>query len=165
VIEMRNNEPIKLIVVATDGSEGARLAAEEGVELAAALQAEVIFLAVTGPPPAVLGDPYYQRRLATELSDARSALAEAVEIAERNGVPCESEHIEGAAPEKIVAFARAQDADLIVVGSRGRGPVKGAFLGSVSFAVARRADRPVLIVHDRLRGRTESALDREAAVV
>lgn len=38
-----------------------------------------------------------------------------------------------------------RDADLIVIGSRGRGAVKGLVLGSVSTGVLQRADRPVLV--------------------
>jgi len=43
-------------------------------------------------------------------------------------------------------LADSKGADLIVVGSRGRGPVGSALLGSVSHGVVRQAKRPVLIV-------------------
>lgn len=47
---------------------------------------------------------------------------------------------------EIVAFADANDVDLIVIGSRGHGAVGSAVLGSVSLGVLRETQRPVLIV-------------------
>lgn len=43
-------------------------------------------------------------------------------------------------------MADAKNADLIVVGSRGRGVVTSALLGSVSKGVMNHAKRPVLVV-------------------
>jgi nucleotide-binding universal stress UspA family protein len=51
--------------------------------------------------------------------------------------------------------AAAADHDLIVMGSRGRGAVRSAFLGSVSHYVLNHTTVPVLIIHD---GERESAV-------
>jgi len=56
--------------------------------------------------------------------------------------------------EAILAHARKVDAGAIVMGSRGHGVVGRLLLGSVSRAVVRRADRPVLVVKRRPRSLT-----------
>jgi nucleotide-binding universal stress UspA family protein len=48
--------------------------------------------------------------------------------------------------ETILEQAAETDADVIVVGSRGRGTIQSLLLGSVSRALLRHADRPVLVV-------------------
>lgn len=53
----------------------------------------------------------------------------------------------GHAAEMIIQAAEQEGVDLIAIGSRGAGQVKGLLLGSVSNAVAHRAQVPVLIVH------------------
>jgi nucleotide-binding universal stress UspA family protein len=67
---------------------------------------------------------------------------------------CETEH-PGVAVHRLVAdgapraalLAAAHDAQMLVVGSRGRGGVRGMMLGSVSQAVLHHAPCPVSVVH------------------
>ena len=66
--------------------------------------------------------------------------------------------LRGDTVDEIVAFADSHDVDLIVVGSRGRGAISGALLGSVSRGILGESKRPVLIV----RATTELAATRPA---
>lgn len=55
----------------------------------------------------------------------------------------------GNSGEAIIAAAKEEKADLIVVGTRGMGKVRRTFIGSVSDYVLRHSDAPVLICHVR----------------
>jgi len=72
------------------------------------------------------------------------------------GVDAETEVLEGDPAGRILELARLRDVDLIVVGSRGLGPIAGALVGSVSREVVHRADRPVLVAAPR-HARTRAA--------
>jgi len=54
--------------------------------------------------------------------------------------------IYGQAGREIVDIARAHDADVIVMGSRGRSDLAGLVLGSTAHKVIHHSDRPVLVV-------------------
>jgi nucleotide-binding universal stress UspA family protein len=133
------------VLIATDGSPGAQAAVEEGVRIAKQTGADVIFVAVAHPPLSVLGEPFYQRVLTAHLKAMRQALAKATPLADERHVRYEAELMEGPPAETILDLARSRDVDLIVVGSRGLGSVKGTLLGSVSSEVVHHADRPVLV--------------------
>lgn len=133
------------IVIATDGSTGASLAVEEGVWLAKMLGSSIVFVSVAKTPQPFLGDPYYQRVLSADLQRARDAVTAAALTANERHVPYEVEILEGSPADKVLEIARNRDASLIVVGSRGRGGIAGAVLGSVSTEIVHRADRPVLV--------------------
>ncbi|MGN6172486.1 MAG: universal stress protein [Streptosporangiaceae bacterium] len=52
----------------------------------------------------------------------------------------------GHAAREILADAKEHDADVIIMGSRGRGDLTGAVLGSTAHKVIHLTDRPVLVV-------------------
>jgi len=76
--------------------------------------------------------------LAKELAHVREAGVEATASLVRARA--------GHAAQAIVETAEAEDADAIVMGSRGRGGLSAALLGSTSFKVLHLSDRPVLVV-------------------
>ncbi len=133
------------VVVATDGSEGAEAAVAAGARVARTLGTNAVLVYVR-PSLGPLGDPYYQEKLTEQMAHARAALERAGELLAQEGVDAEEEILEGSAADRVVELARARNAPLIVVGSRGLGAVAGALLGSVSSAIIHRADRPVLVV-------------------
>lgn len=139
---------MKTILIATDGSPEAREAVEFGIELASEQGAAVTLLQVIPPPEwAPLDRGALIRPLPEELRIRRGfALAEASQLADEHGLAVTSKVVAGIPADEIVAYADSIDADLIVVGSRGRGTIASTLLGSVSRAVLHEARRPVLVV-------------------
>ncbi len=139
----------KQFLVATDGSPGAQEVVQQATALAGGADAAITLVYVRHAPLPVLGDPVYQRALSHELARARALLEEAAADIAAEGVEVTTEMLEGSPAEAIVQLARSRAVDMIVVGSRGRGAITGALLGSVSEGVVHRADRPVLVVKPR----------------
>jgi nucleotide-binding universal stress UspA family protein len=137
------------ILLATDGSEEAELAATVAVKLAKSTGSElhlvhVKLLPLTPPYPEVLG---WREDLERAEREARELLDEQVKKVEDAGGTVAGDHLREEFPgEEIVALAEEIGADLIVEGSRGRGGIRRAFTGSVSDWVVRHARCPVLVV-------------------
>lgn len=134
------------IVVGTDGSEGAGAAVGEALDLAKRLSANVVFVAVSPHVSELLGGTVYQKKLSEHLNRARASLDAARAVSEEAGVEAEYELAQGDPAEEVVKMAKARDADLVVVGTRGHGALAGSLLGSVSSDVVRTSGRPVVVV-------------------
>jgi nucleotide-binding universal stress UspA family protein len=139
---------MRKILIATDGSPEAREAVEYGLELAEDQHATATLLQVIPPMDWThLDRGAVIRPIPEELAKRRGiALDEAAALAAEHGVPVTFEVIAGVPADEIVAYADNHDVDLTVVGSRGRGAVASALLGSVSQAVLHESRRPVLVV-------------------
>jgi nucleotide-binding universal stress UspA family protein len=128
------------VIVAVDDSPAAKAAVRDGVRVAGELEAPVVFVYVRRGPSAALGEPYYQRRLDAETRIGDRAIAAGIAAARRAGVPASGEQLHGTPARRLEEFARLRDAQFIVVGARRRWLAR-----SVSRALIRRADRPVLV--------------------
>ena len=139
------------ILIATDGSPEARDAVDYGIELAAAQHARAIFLHVIPPVDWThLDRGTVMKPLPDRMRLAPSdELDDALAVAAEHGVEAVPEIVAGNPADEIVAYADSVGADLTVLGSRGRGPVAGTLLGSVSREVLRESRRPVLVVPGR----------------
>jgi nucleotide-binding universal stress UspA family protein len=96
-------------------------------------------------PPDEQGN--YPQRYEELREEARRLRDEQVEKIEAGGGSVAEAHLAVGRPaEEIVAYAQDQGAGLIVMGSRGRGGIRRALMGSVSDSVVRYAHCPVMVV-------------------
>ena len=136
------------ILIATDGSPSAEQALESGLTLATEHEADVVIVHVA-PSYDVLPAHAFGMSGAVphRITDADyTPLEEAVRVAEERGVRATAKLLVGDPADEIVAYADSIDADLVVVGSHGRGAIASAIIGSVSRGVLHQSHRPVLVV-------------------
>lgn len=138
---------VRSIVAAIDGSPHSAKVVAYATYLARQSQATVYLVHAYPPIPTVLGDEQFYRLAGAEVERGQKLLAPYADAMRRSGVTVETEVLEGPAPRAILAVAEARHADLIVIGSRGLGAIRGLLLGSVSERVVRMATCPVLVVH------------------
>jgi nucleotide-binding universal stress UspA family protein len=137
----------KSILVAWDGSGHAKRALSEAVDIARTQGSRLTLLTVATPLQGWAG-PYVPPVSEEELTRAAEELAEEGEALVPDGIPVSSRTAEGHPGMELLKRAEAADHDLIAMGSRGRGAVTSAVLGSVSHYVLNHAHVPVLIVRD-----------------
>jgi nucleotide-binding universal stress UspA family protein len=138
------------IVVGTDGSEHAARALEEAIAVAERDQG-TLHIVTAFPDPAIIRERITSsaKTVSINVSEvADSVLVRAAERAQARGVKAETYVRELDPAEAILELASEQNADLIVVGSRGLSGVKRFLLGSVSSKVSEHASCSVMIVRD-----------------
>jgi len=79
------------------------------------------------------------------VKDAAEQLDAVAKTLARSGLTVERDVLIGRPADQLVAEAKEFAADLVVIGSRGRGPFRTTLLGSVSAEVVDRAPCPVLV--------------------
>lgn len=142
----------KRILVPMDGSDRASKAAEHAFMLAEKTGAEVtLFHIIPALPPYVnrygdrLGGAYQQ--IHDELqATGEEIMQRAKENYSNYKAKSDIKIIWGSPADEIIREAKEGKCDLIVMGSRGLGDIKGYLMGSVSNRVVRHAACPVLVV-------------------
>lgn len=137
---------VRRILAPIDGSEHADRALDYALELAEQLGAEVEILTVV---PETVETPEWMREYTLKMKEEGermiSKAAEGARGAHPN-VTVTKELEEGYAAEKILETVKRRNFDLIIMGNRGLGLVRGLLLGSVSSRIVNQAEIPVLIV-------------------
>jgi nucleotide-binding universal stress UspA family protein len=143
---------LRSVLVAFDASSHAEAALTTAIELVEAGRGRLTIITVV-PEPSLWGSsctywtPVDFGAVGREVDDAyRTMLDEAVETVPADA-PVTKILKRGAAGCAILEEAQRGGHDLIVMGSRGRGNLHSALLGSVSRHVLRATVVPVLIVH------------------
>jgi nucleotide-binding universal stress UspA family protein len=141
------------IVVGVDGSPGSRAALAWALDAAVAT-GESVQVVATFPVDVYWRDPTLmdERRIEAVRTDTGARVRALVDdvLTERRAakdVPVHIVVVSGGAAEHLVR--QAEDADLLVVGSRGRGAVRSTVLGSVALYCVTHARGAVVVVHPR----------------
>lgn len=143
----------KNIVVPTDGSVNSKRALEHAVLLATSMQASITLVYVANIVSVISNfdqipnaSGYVTEQVALDMEEEGKGVLEEFSKEIPQDVEVKSVFEVGSPGPAVLSVAKKYEADLIVMGSRGLGPPKGLFMGSVSSYVVTHAPCPVLIV-------------------
>ncbi len=131
------------VIVGYDGSVCAKAALRVALEVGKAY-GETVTVAFGYELSPVGGELHDYHTALRELADRR--VAEALSLAKELGAEVETAVVEEEPAHGLSELGKARDARVIVVGTRGESPIRGALLGSTPHKLLQLADRPVLVV-------------------
>jgi nucleotide-binding universal stress UspA family protein len=137
---------IRRILLATDLGLETSAATERAIALAVEHHAGLLVLSVIDPASLRLPGGRFKRRVDQERARVEGAVQALVGRARSAGAQATFLVWEGEPVEVILLAAAAEECDLIVVGSHGRGRLGRLLLGSVSTRLIARARDSVLVV-------------------
>lgn len=143
-----DREARRPVVVGLDPSPASAVALDVALDAAVARGVGLVVVHAVpdgraDPTAELLVAPAAARTVLAEI-EHRVLVEQPAALAARRGVPVRSVTAPGRAAEVLLAEAR--DAQLVVVGSRGRGELAGLVRGSVSAVLVHHSDCPVLVV-------------------
>lgn len=142
----RGEAPVRRVLLATDLSPASQTATAEAIALAKRESAYLIVLSVVDPRGLRLPGGLFLRRLDQERADVIEGTQRIVARARAAGAAATFLVWDGDPAETIVAAAESEDADVVVLGSHGRGRIGRMILGSTSARVSQEARRQVIVV-------------------
>lgn len=140
------------ILFATDGSQGSAWAEAYACALAQSWGASLTVMSVLEFPPGMNPDYAVNRLYLNELmQETTTRLVDVTARAGGLGLSAQSRIATGIPSEEVLAVARAEDVDLVVVGTRGKTGLEHILLGSTAERIIRMAPCPVLTVPAAIR--------------
>lgn len=136
----------RTVMLATDLLPASESATETALELARTFGARLLAISVIDPGSLRLPGGRFSARIDQVRAERERYAQELVARGRTQGVSVDFLVWEGDPGESIVDAAQSEGADMIVVGSHGRGTVGRFLIGSVSDYVVRQAACPVLVV-------------------
>lgn len=139
----------KHILCPIDGSKTAEHALEVAVKLAKEQQANLTICTVVDPSQAAamaFGDPAMSAACYDALEDEAKARLDETAAQLKDTIAATTVTLLGQPTLGILGCAASKHADLIVMGSHGRGGIQRALIGSVAEGVLRQANVPVMII-------------------
>jgi nucleotide-binding universal stress UspA family protein len=135
------------IVLAVDGSEYSHRASEYAKSLAERYEADLFLIHVFSHTSDLLGYQDFEKLYSKRKSAGQAILDDAQKLLGSSTIKVHKELIEGSEAEAILTVTKKNQADLIVMGTRRFGAVKGLLIGSVSRKVIHLSACPVMVVH------------------
>ncbi|MFA7669017.1 MAG: universal stress protein [Burkholderiaceae bacterium] len=140
---------MKTILLPVDGSENSSRAVQRAIEIVKD-SSDARLLVVTAYPPIVSGNvksffsaediqSFYQ-------DEGNKALEPARAILDKAGIAYDAKVLVGPVAQTIADYAKKNQADTMIMGTRGLGTVTGMGLGSITTKVLSLVDIPVLLV-------------------
>ena len=145
MIKHPNMANVQKILVPVDGSKNATRGLERAIDIAKGTGAEITGFYVFHLPLAA-GIKYTKSMRDKAQDKAAKAIGPAMQKADRAGVKFTYKTAGGHTGSEIVKFAQKGKYDMIVIGARGMGGAKEAFLGSTSNYVMHKTKIPTLVV-------------------
>jgi nucleotide-binding universal stress UspA family protein len=139
-------DSVRHVLLATDLSPASAPATEEAIEIARRTGAQLTVLTVVDPRILRLPGGRFLRRVDQEQSRVELEVQELVARARAHAIPSTFLVWHGDPSEVILEAAEAEDADLVVMGSHGRGRLGRLVLGSTSTRVSAESRRRVIVV-------------------
>jgi nucleotide-binding universal stress UspA family protein len=132
------------IVVGYDGSDSSKSALNHGLEFAEALGDTLVIVFAAAPGGYGGGEVPEQRKAVEEF--AKETTHEAEEVAKSAGIEYSVELINEHPHQALITAGEKHGARMIVVGSHGESPLRGAIIGSTPYKLVQLSDVPVLVV-------------------
>ncbi|MGI6043313.1 MAG: universal stress protein [Methanosarcina sp.] len=145
-------------MIATDGSDCSRLAADKGIELArlsggmvyAVFVVSTASLSIDGDYFSSMGvNPYWELIYNSLKNQGQKALDYVKDLGKMKGINVESVLLEGHPADELIQYAEENKMDIIVMGTLGRTGLDRLLLGSVAGNLVRHSKVPVMVVRGK----------------